>query len=65
MISPYNAQGKKLRKRLQTQYENIDVGSVEQFQGQVRGFVISIPSAGVNPSPLHPGEKSYLDHDGS
>ncbi|KAG8929264.1 hypothetical protein FRC01_004611 [Tulasnella sp. 417] len=35
VISPYNAQGKKLRKRLKMQYENIKVGSVEEFQGQV------------------------------
>ncbi|KAG8929262.1 hypothetical protein FRC01_004609 [Tulasnella sp. 417] len=40
VISPYNAQGKKLRKRLQPQYENIDVGSVEKFQGQERKVIL-------------------------
>ena len=34
VISPYNAQGKKLRLRLNAEY--IKVGSVEEFQGQVR-----------------------------
>ncbi|KAG8954836.1 hypothetical protein FRC04_010318 [Tulasnella sp. 424] len=37
VISPYNAQGKKLRKRLP---ETIDVGSVEQFQGQERTVIL-------------------------
>ncbi|KAG8926685.1 hypothetical protein FRC01_008506 [Tulasnella sp. 417] len=40
VISPYNAQGKKLRKRLNMQYANIKVGSVEEFQGQERTVIL-------------------------
>ncbi|KAG9044287.1 hypothetical protein FS837_008417 [Tulasnella sp. UAMH 9824] len=40
VISPYNAQGKKLRKRLGMQWENIKVGSVEEFQGQERKVIL-------------------------
>lgn len=36
VISPYNAQASKLRTRLKAQYEDIKVGSVEDFQGQAR-----------------------------
>ncbi|KAG8954837.1 hypothetical protein FRC04_010319 [Tulasnella sp. 424] len=40
VISPYNAQGKKLRRRLDMQYQNIKVGSVEEFQGQERTVIL-------------------------
>jgi len=40
VISPYNAQAGKLRKRLKTQYEGIKVGSVEDFQGQERRVIV-------------------------
>ncbi|KAG9044286.1 hypothetical protein FS837_008416 [Tulasnella sp. UAMH 9824] len=40
VISPYNAQGRKLRKRLRPQYQSIKVGSVEEFQGQERTAIL-------------------------
>ncbi|KAG8929260.1 hypothetical protein FRC01_004607 [Tulasnella sp. 417] len=40
VISPYNAQGRKLRIRLNAQYPNIKVGSVEEFQGQERTIIL-------------------------
>ncbi|KIO21468.1 hypothetical protein M407DRAFT_44382, partial [Tulasnella calospora MUT 4182] len=40
IISPYNAQGQKLRKRLRPQYDDIKVGSVEEFQGQERTVIL-------------------------
>ncbi|KAG8981815.1 hypothetical protein FRB90_006969 [Tulasnella sp. 427] len=40
IISPYNAQAKKIRARLAVHHEYIKVGSVEEFQGQERTVVL-------------------------